>query len=338
MTKKALIITTGGTIVSPKGERGAAPDTKRTEDILRVLTDSFEGSQIEPVVSRIFGDSGIDSSDISPLHWVRITREIIAHQNDDLCGVIIVHGTDTMAFTAAWLALCFDSLALPVILTGSQRTPDQIPTDGPTNVLAAAEMVKKGVSGVWICFDWKMHKGGRAHKKSAAHIDAFCSLGLKYFDINAEWQDLQKFDRRFDSPERSSLEKLVLRSDAELVQASNAVASFFALPGQRFVRAGGEKILILCGFGAGNIPRALHEEIERAYPDEKPLIIACSHAELGVKNPVAYSNVGIGNLAAKGFSVWSQGDYPMEFITALAYCAAFTGSPEELLSKYLKRV
>jgi len=338
MQKKVLIITTGGTVVSPSGEHGAAPDAKRTDDVLSLVSDYFESNGMLSVAVRIFGDSGLDSSDIAPKDWVRIAREIDAQAGPDLAGALVVHGTDTMAYTAAWLALCFSDAEFPVVLTGSQRTPDVIPTDGPTNLLGAASMIENAIPGVWVYFDWKIHMGGHVHKKSAAHADAFVSVGMPSFDLMAELAKVKETPRFTCAIGKTNRKTIFARSDEALKAASDAVAFFFAQPGRRFVSAGQEKILILCGFGAGNIPRCLHEEIVAAYPDEKPLIIACSQAESGKKNPAAYRNVGIANLAANGFRVWSQGEYPIEFITALAHCANFSGDTESVLSRYLERL
>ncbi|HQK26057.1 MAG TPA: asparaginase, partial [Synergistaceae bacterium] len=96
----------------------------------------------------------------------------------------------------------------------------------------------------------------------------------------------------------------------------------------------------LIGLGSGNAPQSvLRACVDRFRSDPKPLILGCSQAEGDRKNPSAYKHVGIASLAEEGFSVWSQGEYPLEFVHALG-AFALLGAPEDpsaVLDRYLRR-
>ena len=110
-------------------------------------------------------------------------------------------------------------------------------------------------------------------------------------------------------------------------------------PGIKPVLTGQEKILCIFGFGAGNAPTRVLDDLLTFYVDKKkPDIIACSQVEGDMKKPNHYKEVGIALLAKDGFNVWSQMDYPIEFIHSLACYSllSFFHQPGKMLSKYLK--
>jgi len=137
-----------------------------------------------------------DSSNIDPGVWVKMA-EIIEESYDDFDGFVILHGTDTMAYTASALSFMLENLAKPVILTGSQLPIGLLRTDGRENLITAIEIAaaiendSPAVPEVCIFFDNKLTRGNRTTKMSAEHFDAFYSpnyhllaevgLHLKYF-------------------------------------------------------------------------------------------------------------------------------------------------------------
>src|SRR5450759_4661145 len=138
-----------------------------------------------------------DSSNIDPGVWVKMA-EIIEKGYDEFDGFVILHGTDTMAYSASALSFMLENLGKPVILTGSQLPIGLLRTDGKENLITAIEIAaakENGVSAVpevCIYFDNKLTRGNRATKMSAEHFDAFYSpnypplaevgLHLKYFN------------------------------------------------------------------------------------------------------------------------------------------------------------
>jgi len=138
-----------------------------------------------------------DSSNIDPSVWIKMA-EIIEESYDDFDGFVILHGTDTMAYTASALSFMLENLGKPVILTGSQLPIGLLRTDGRENLITAIEIAATREDGmpavpeVCIYFDNKLTRGNRTTKMSAEHFDAFYSpnyhplaevgLHLKYFN------------------------------------------------------------------------------------------------------------------------------------------------------------
>ena len=121
-----------------------------------------------------------DSSNIDPTIWVKLA-EIIERYYNDFDGFIILHGTDTMAYTASALSFMLENLRKPIILTGSQLPIGLLRTDGRENLITAIEFAAAKENGqatvpeVCIYFDNELTRGNRTTKFSAEHFDAFNS-------------------------------------------------------------------------------------------------------------------------------------------------------------------
>lgn len=167
--KKIKILTTGGTIAAQPGERGLAPamDSSGLLGHARELTQRFTADAEE-----LFS---MDSSNIQPEQWQLIARRVFDVLNA-YDGVVITHGTDTMAYTAAALSFMLEGLNKPVVLTGSQIPIDALLTDARANLCTAAAAVDAGMTGVMVAFDRKLINGARAVKTSTMEIDAFHSV------------------------------------------------------------------------------------------------------------------------------------------------------------------
>jgi L-asparaginase len=123
----------------------------------------------------------IDSSDMHPEDWKQIAEKIYEHYNS-YDGFVVLHGTDTMAYTASALSFMFENPTKPIILTGSQLPLGIARTDGRNNIINAVEMAaaKKEdgspmVQEVCICFENKLYRGNRTYKNNAEDFDAFAS-------------------------------------------------------------------------------------------------------------------------------------------------------------------
>jgi len=148
-----------------------------------------------------------DSSNIDPSVWVKLA-EIIEAGYSHFDGFVVLHGTDTMAYTASALSFIMENLAKPVILTGSQLPIGLLRTDGKENLITAIEIAAAKVNGqpavpeVCIYFDNKLTRGNRTTKMSAEQFDAFYSpnypelaevgLHLKYSSPIIKQADSQK--------------------------------------------------------------------------------------------------------------------------------------------------
>ena len=184
MTKsKVLLIYTGGTIGM---NRNAQTGALEPYDFERLLCRVPELQELPvEIASRQF-DPPIDSSDMSPRLWTELAG-IIADSYADYDGFVILHGTDTMAYTASALSFLLEGLTKPVILTGSQLPIGQLRTDGKENVITAIEIAatRKAdgtarVPEVCIYFNGHLMRGNRTTKLSADEFDAFESFNFPH--------------------------------------------------------------------------------------------------------------------------------------------------------------
>jgi L-asparaginase len=172
-----LLIYTGGTI-------GMMQDPKTgvlKPFNFKALTKQIpELQKFDIELSSISFEKPIDSSNMSPETWIQLAQ-IIKSNYDLYHGFVILHGSDTMAFTASALSFMLQNLAKPVILTGSQLPIGTIRTDGKENLITAIEIAaaqknnKPIVNEVCVYFEYKLHRGNRTLKYNSAHFDAFKS-------------------------------------------------------------------------------------------------------------------------------------------------------------------
>jgi L-asparaginase len=127
----------------------------------------------------------IDSSNMHPAIWEKLCK-IIQKNYHQVDGFVILHGSDTMAFTASALSFMLHNLSKPVILTGSQLPIGTIRTDGKENLITAIEIAaskhkgKSRINEVCIYFEYKLYRGNRTHKFNSEHFDAFHSPNYRY--------------------------------------------------------------------------------------------------------------------------------------------------------------
>ena len=172
MIKHILLITTGGTIASLPGADGLEPH--RSDVLNRELTQL--GTYYDITVQDLLC---LDSSNIRPEQWVEIAQAIFAARGT--CdGIVVSHGTDTMAYTASAVTFMLPGIDLPVVFTGSQLPLQDMLSDGPDNLRTAFAMAASGVCGVFLAFDRKVMRGCRAVKVRASGFSAFESINARY--------------------------------------------------------------------------------------------------------------------------------------------------------------
>ena len=169
---RLLILHTGGTVMmgpaSGHGSGMLTPDVYG-RDLCAELPSLGRIGEIE---TRILFN--MDSGDMQPSDWVTLAREVHAALAAGLHdGVVVVHGTDTMAYTASALGLMLGALPKPVVLTGAQRPLVDVRTDARENLVNAALVATLGVPEVSIAFASRALRGVRATKKDAWAFDAF---------------------------------------------------------------------------------------------------------------------------------------------------------------------
>lgn len=183
--KKVLILYTGGTIGMDYTENGltVVPGLFNSQLNSLAPTASVNADLIEY-------ENLIDSSDIATNHWVKMVEDISSHY-DDYDGFIIIHGTDTMAYTASMLAFALRGLHKPVILTGSQLPLVHRRSDGWSNLIDALySATRSDLHEVAVAFNGKLFRGCRAQKISTNRFLAFDSVDeepLAEFGIEIAW-------------------------------------------------------------------------------------------------------------------------------------------------------
>ncbi len=342
--KRVLVIFTGGTIVSGFQGKGkvAGPNNKMFKSLHSYVENFFQDKNIELTCQEPLGMPGEDSSNLGPEHWLKITSIIVEELQKGLDGVLILYGTDTMAYLSSWLSICFPQVPIPIIITGSQLTLDYMPEDVTVNLRGAAQVVCSDFPGVWIYCNWKLIPGARAHKAHALHPDIFIAANGVPVYFNPDWA-LKNKRRKFSSKIEffpSDETKKILNYNSQKVQnICEKIGWFMCLPGVEQKLSEDKKIVCVYGFGAGNSPTRVLNYFRSFYLEKEiPCIIACSQAEGDIKKPNYYKKVGIALLAQDGFKVWSQMDYPIEFIHALSCFSLLVSfdDPGLILSKYLE--
>lgn len=178
MTASLLIIYTGGTIGMKEDPMDG---TLKPFDFSQIMEEVPELNKFDVKIDSYTFDPLIDSSDVEPSLWISLA-ELIYERYEDYDGFIILHGTDTMAYSASTLSFMLEGLTKPVVFTGSQL-PIGVPrTDGKENLISAVEIAAaKDYEGharvpeVCIYFDSKLLRGNRSTKYSAEAFNAFAS-------------------------------------------------------------------------------------------------------------------------------------------------------------------
>jgi L-asparaginase len=245
-----LLIYTGGTI-------GMMQDV-RTGELkpfnFKALTKQIpELEKFDIELSSISFKHPIDSSNMHPRVWIELAT-IIKDNYAKYDGFVILHGSDTMSYTASALSFMLENLAKPVILTGSQLPIGIIRTDGKENLITAIEIAaaqknnKPIVTEVCIYFEYKLHRGNRTYKYNSAHFDAFKSPN--YPALAEAGVNIQYNQTALLKPSKKAL--------AVHTQLENDIAVLKLFPGLSkkitlsILNTAGIKAVIMETFGAGN--------------------------------------------------------------------------------------
>lgn len=280
---RLLLIHTGGTLMMRGGHpTPLVPDVYQS-DLLAELPVLRRVADIE---TQIF--SNLDSSDMQPHHWVELAqavhaaltaRDASAARRFD--GVVIAHGTDTMAYTASALAFLLPGLDRPVVLTGAQRPIAEVRTDARANVVDAFHLATLPIPEVGVAFHARLLRGCRAIKRDAWSMDAFdspacaplASLGVTV-EVGSHVlppSEIAPFDPRIEP----------------------AVLAVRAFPGllPRLIHGAlraGVRGVVLEAFGSGNVPHlenSLVPVIEDARKRDIPVVIVsqCQRGDVDLR-------------------------------------------------------
>ena len=283
--KRICIIHTGGTIGMVRSNNGYLPKLGYLETVIGSIPDL----KAEEMPSYTFYEMNplLDSSDMAVGDWNKIGEEIFARY-DSFDGFVVLHGTDTMAYTAAALSFMLENLNKPVILTGSQIPLCEVRSDGVDNIVTSLIIAATGkVNEVCLYFGGRLLRGNRATKMSADGLLAFDSPNcprLAEAGISIRYLP-------FPEPPKPNGEKLNL---CKFVDVPIGVLKVF--PGISFPifdTLMTEKLrgIVLETFGAGNIPgegNSLLPIIRKAF-NAGSVVAVCSQCPQGTVSLGTYA-------------------------------------------------
>lgn len=283
-TKKVLIIYTGGTIGMKRTEQGYCPAPDFLEGELRTIPDMMR--EDFPAWDLYEMSPLLDSSNMAFAEWNEIAHTIYERYGE-YDGFVVLHGTDTMAYTASALSFILRGLHKPVILTGSQIPLSEVRSDGRDNLITSVLIASEGVVGeVALYFSGKLLRGNRAMKMSADDLVAFDSPNYPHL---AEVGITVKYNRDALLRHREGAE-------LEFLPFSNVpIGVLKVFPGIQFglfEEIMTEKLsgIVLETFGAGNIPgggEGLLPIIKKAFASGS-VITVCSQCPAGTVTLGAY--------------------------------------------------
>lgn len=254
-TPAILLIYTGGTIGMIENPETGALESFNFDHLLQMIP---ELKRFNCHINTYSFDPPIDSSDMEPYHWARLVR-IVECNYERYDGFVILHGTDTMAYTASAMSFMLENLSKPVILTGSQLPLGMLRTDGKENLITAIEIaLAKHADGtpmvpeVCIFFENELMRGNRTTKINAENFNAFRSFNyppLAKVGIHIRYEE--HLIRRPD-PSRPMKPHYLFDTNVVVLTLfpgirESIVSSVLHVPGI--------KAVVLKTFGSGNAPQ-----------------------------------------------------------------------------------
>lgn len=173
-----LLIYTGGTIGMVKDFETGALKAFNFDELLHNIP---ELKLLEHHIETVSFTKPIDSSNMRPSYWLQMA-EIIEENYEKYDGFVVLHGSDTMSYSASALSFMFENLSKPIILTGSQLPIGDLRTDAKENLITSIQIAglqKHGrpiITEVGLYFEYKLYRGNRTTKVNAEHFQAFSSL------------------------------------------------------------------------------------------------------------------------------------------------------------------
>lgn len=276
MRKKILLIYTGGTIGMNKSENGYVPQKGFLQEILEGLP--VLRNEAMPEWELIELDPLLDSSNMTVVEW-NLIGSLVEKYYMDFDGFVILHGTDTMAYTASALSFSLENLDKPVIITGSQIPLFEVRNDGLDNLLTSMMIAAEGhVREVALCFSDMLLRGNRATKMSTSDLHAFYSPNYPALaDIGT------KISYNHMIPKMSSTMPFKVQPLKKI-----PIGIIKVFPGIQFelfeeIMSESLKGIVLETFGAGNIPGssdAILPIVRKAHENGTVLVI-CSQCPKG---------------------------------------------------------
>ncbi len=251
MAKKILLIYCGGTIGMTKDFKTGSLKPFDFDSLIRHIP---ELQLIDCEIDTYSFQNPKDSSDVNIQDWITLVR-IISDQYEDYEGFVVLHGTDTLAYTASMISFMFEGLQKPIIFTGSQLPIGDLRTDSKENMITSvyyATLEKEGkplIQEVCIYFEYKLYRANRTLKASSNQFEAYSSpnyplLGEAGVELICYEQNLYRSDQTFswDTKLNNQLRCMYFfpKCDYEIVD--------------HWIQNPEVRAIVLQTYGAGNIP------------------------------------------------------------------------------------
>jgi len=246
-----LLIYTGGTIGMVKDFSTGALRTFNFDQLIKHIP---EINHLNCTIDSFSFDNPIDSSNMNPTEW-RFLAEVIEDRYDEFDGFVVLHGSDTMSYTASALSFMFENLSKPIIFTGSQLPIGDLRTDAKENLITSIEIAscvkndKPVISEVCLYFEYKLYRANRTTKINAEQFEAFASPN--YPPLAESGVHLKFNTPLIHKPEQASLLKIhkTLNNNIALLKlfpgiTQNVVESILNIPEN--------KGIIMETYGSGN--------------------------------------------------------------------------------------
>ena len=262
--KKVAIVFTGGTISMTVDEKiGAAIPTLSGEQIMSMVTNIDKVAEVE-----VFNFAEIPGPHVTPEKMLELKNYVNnLLLRDDICGVVITHGTDSLEETAFFLDLTITSIK-PVIVTGAMRSSSELGYDGPSNLSAAVctAISDKAVNkGVLVVLNTEVLLASEATKTNTLALNTFQSLSSGPLGV----VDCNELILSKDKVRRTLIDTNKVESKVALFKSGVGMDEDFI----KFAADNGYKGIVIEAMGRGNIPPAMYEGVKYAREKDIPVVI-----------------------------------------------------------------
>ncbi|GEQ85167.1 L-asparaginase 1 [Patiriisocius marinistellae] len=250
-----LLIYTGGTIGMIKNFETGALSNFNFDDLLKHIP---ELKLLDCEIDTYSFDAPIDSSNMDPAHWEQLVT-VIEERYNEFDGFVVLHGSDTMSYTASALSFMLENLDKPVLFTGSQLPIGDLRTDAKENLITTIQLASQWgkdapiIREVGLYFEYKLYRANRTTKINAEHFEAFASLNYPALAESGVHLDIDK--RSLLKVDKTKILKFHKKLESNIVLlkmfpgiTEGAVKHIFSYTGM--------KGLVLETYGSGNLTTA----------------------------------------------------------------------------------
>lgn len=260
--KKICILFCGGTITMRRNGSGSLEPFHSAKDLSNMIPNEAKKFAQLSYIQII----NIDSTNMDPSIWTILSKTIIENI-DSYDGFVITHGTDTMAYTASALSFSLNDFNKPIILTGSQKPLEDIPSDAFNNLINAIIVATKIEKGIFIVFGQKILQGNRSTKISESSLEPFDSPMVPpagMIKLEPEINNIFTFENNVKSSKNINFDSNIITVKVTPgLSNENLEKIFFS----------GYRGVILESYGPGNIPDSLMPFINKAKEKDLPVVI-----------------------------------------------------------------